>query len=56
MNNDENLTVFEIEELIDFAWQRAIKYRFDPIASRIHEEYLSMMKNIKEKKTQKTRN
>ena len=51
--SNENLTLVEIEELIDYAWQNAIKYRFDPVASRIHEEYLSMMKSIKEKKTQK---
>lgn len=36
-----------IDELLDFAWQKAIKYRFDPFASRIHEEYLEMIKAMK---------
>lgn len=54
--SNENLTLLELEEMIDYAWHNAMKYRYDPVASRIHQEYLTMMKSIKEKKTQKTKN
>lgn len=54
--SNENLTLLELEEMIDYAWHNAIKYRFDPVAGRIHEEYLTMIKNIKERKTQKEKN
>ncbi len=36
-----------VEQFIDYAWQRAIKYRYDPTIGRIHEEYLQMAKDLK---------
>jgi len=41
------LELVRIEDLLNHAWQNAIKYRYDPVAGRIHEEYLQMLKNIK---------
>lgn len=49
MKNNE---ICDLEEMLDYAWHNAMKYRFDPVAGRIHEEYLEMLKNIK--KTQET--
>ncbi len=39
--------ISKIEDLIEYAWQRSIKYRFDPVAGRIHQEYLALVKNLK---------
>jgi len=36
-----------LEDIIDYAWQQAIKYRYDPVASKIHEDYLEILKKIK---------
>lgn len=43
----ESQEISSIEEMIEYAWQKAIKYRFDPVAGRIHEEYLEMVKGLK---------
>jgi hypothetical protein len=45
----QNLSPCNIEEMLDYAWEKAIKYRFDPVAGRIHEEYLDMLKSVKKK-------
>jgi hypothetical protein len=38
-----------LQEIRDNAWELAIKYRFDPVLSRAHEKYLSMLNDkIKE--------
>lgn len=43
-----SLEVSSIEDMLEIAWQKAIKYRFDPVVGRIHEEYLEMLKKVKE--------
>ena len=37
----------QIENLLDYAWKQAIKYRFDPVIGKIHSEYLEMVKETK---------
>lgn len=49
MNNHTKICMCQVEEMIEYAWKQALKYRFDPVAGRIHEEYLSMIKNLKDK-------
>lgn len=39
--------IIHIEDLIDYAWRQAIKYRFDPIVGKIHADYLEMVKQMK---------
>lgn len=43
-----NLEVSSIEDMVEIAWQQAIKYRFDPVVGRIHEEYLDMLKKVRQ--------
>lgn len=35
-----------VEDLRDIAWQYSNKYRYDPHFSKIHCEYLEMLKSI----------
>ena len=35
-----------LQDLRDIAWQYAIKYRWDPVLSKTHEEYLTMLNDI----------
>ncbi len=32
-----------LQDIRDMAWQQAIKYRFDPVVGRAHEEYLKAL-------------
>lgn len=45
-----------IDEMIEFAWRNAIKYRFDPVAGRIHSEYLEMLKDNKKELIEREKN
>lgn len=36
-----------IEELLNYAFDQSIIYRFDPLARRIHEQYLDVLKDMK---------
>ena len=42
-----DLEISYLEDLIKYAWAKALKYRADPVASRIHEEYLELVKEMK---------
>lgn len=42
------LAIIGLQALRDIAWQCAIKYRWDPVVGKIHEEYLTMIKVILE--------
>lgn len=35
-----------LQELREIAWQKAIKYRFDPVLGRTHEEYLQALNGL----------
>lgn len=45
---DHSLAIIGLQALRDIAWQSAIKYRFDPVLSRAHNEYLTLIKVILE--------
>lgn len=35
-----------LQELREIAWQKAIKYRFDPVLGRAHDEYLQFLNGL----------
>ena len=35
-----------LQELREIAWQKAMKYRFDPVLGRTHEEYLQALNGL----------
>ncbi len=35
-----------LQLLRDIAWDQALKYRFDPVLSRAHEEYLNLLNGL----------
>ena len=41
-----SLALQGLQELREVAWQYAIKYRWDPVLSRAHEEYLTLLNGI----------
>jgi hypothetical protein len=41
-----NTVVEGLQALREIAWHKALKYRFDPVLSRTHEEYLSVLNNL----------
>jgi hypothetical protein len=43
----------KLEDLIGYSWQKALKYRFDPVIGRIYDEYLEALKHIKQKELEK---
>ena len=44
--NKNTITANALQDLLHFSWQKAIKYRFDPVLSQTHEEYLQLIKAI----------
>lgn len=51
--SSHELEIAHVEDLLNHAWRNAIKYRFDPVVGRIHEEYLQLIKNIKKELEEK---
>lgn len=43
---DYNKLLVGMQVLRNVAWHHAIEYRFDPILSRAHEEYLNLANDI----------
>jgi len=43
---EHNMALNGLQVLRDIAWQHAIKYRFDPVLSRAHQEYLNLLNGI----------
>lgn len=44
---DQYNTAFEgLQALREIAWHKALKYRFDPVLSQTHEEYLTVLNNL----------
>lgn len=43
---DHNIALAGLQELREIAWQKAIKYRFDPVLGRAHEEYLDFLNGL----------
>lgn len=43
---DYNLAMQSLQELRDKAWQHAIRYRFDPVLGKVHDEYLNTLNII----------
>ena len=41
-----NTALEGLQALREIAWHKAIKYRFDPVLSRTHEEYLTVLNNL----------
>lgn len=35
-----------LQEIRDIAWHKAVKYRFDPVLGRMHEEYLNSLNEM----------
>lgn len=35
-----------LQELREIAWQKALKYRFDPVLGQTHEEYLQALNGL----------
>lgn len=35
-----------LQELREIAWQKAMKYRFDPVLGRAHDEYLQALNGL----------
>lgn len=44
--HEHNRLVNGLQQLRNIAWQHAIEYRFDPVLSRAHAEYLDLSNNI----------
>jgi len=40
---DDNASLRKLQEIREIAWRQAIKYRWDPVLSRAHNEYLDML-------------
>lgn len=40
------LTLTRLQELRDTAWHYAMKYRFDPVLGKAHEEYLQSLNTL----------
>lgn len=45
----KNEHVREVNELVDYALHNAIKYKFDPVVGKIHQDYLNVAKELKKK-------
>jgi len=45
-DRNHNTALNGLQALRDIAWQHAIKYRWDPVLSRAHEEYLNLLNGI----------
>jgi hypothetical protein len=41
---DSNRLMIALQEVRDIAWQKAMRYRFDPVLGQAHEEYLKLLK------------
>lgn len=41
-----NIALEGLQELREIAWQKAMKYRFDPVLSRTHDEYLQALNGL----------
>ena len=41
-----SIALVGIQEIRDIAWRHAMKYRFDPILSHAHEEYLTLLNGL----------
>ncbi len=44
--SQDNIALQGLQALRDIAWQKAIKYRFDPVLSRAHDEYLQALNGL----------
>lgn len=38
-----NTALAGLQELREIAWHKAIKYRFDPVIGKMHEDYLNAL-------------
>lgn len=46
-NQEDHNTVIEgLQDIRDMAWHLAMKYRFDPTLSVVHEEYLTLLNRV----------
>jgi hypothetical protein len=45
---EKKVSVNMLQELIEHSWRQAIKYKFDPVAGRIHSEYLELTKKMQQ--------
>ena len=43
---DDNTSLRKLQEIREIAWQQAIKYRWDPVLSRTHNDYLNMLNSM----------
>ena len=43
---NNNIAINALQVLRDIAWEKAIKYRFDPVVGEAHEEYLTLLNGI----------
>lgn len=47
--------IHSLKVLRDVSWRNTIKYRYDPLIGRIHEQYLEGLNTIIESEKQKLR-
>lgn len=45
---NNSICVDILQQLREMAWQNAIKYRFDPVLGKTHDEYLQALNTIME--------
>lgn len=45
-NRNNNTALAGLQELREIAWEKAIKYRFDPVLGRAHDEYLQALNGL----------
>lgn len=43
---NDSTFIMALQEIRDMAWHKAVKYRFDPVIGRIHDEYLNMLNEM----------
>lgn len=43
---NDNTPLKKLQDIRDIAWQQAIKYRWDPVLSHTHNEYLAMLNEM----------
>lgn len=42
----DNTPFKKLQDIREIAWQQAIKYRWDPVLSQTHNEYLAMLNEM----------
>lgn len=45
-DTDYSKAIIALQGLRDFAWKKALKYRFDPVIGKMHDEYLTMLNDM----------